>query len=160
MKFTTTLLAASAAAIALTTGTEARLRGSHGRQLDFYGGSKTAYPLYGRTGNNPLGYDEDDLLGDCGEDWYTHSGSNGCRSLFVKNDGSYGDEDDDLGAMVDRPSDWRDEDDVLGWNPPSLNHRHCYMCRRIKTCFSVIHEAHHLYLLRTGCTMHTYNKPY
>jgi hypothetical protein len=99
MKFTTTLLAASAAAIALTTGTEARLRGSHGRQLDFYGGSKAPSPLYGRTGNNPLSYDEDDSLGDCGEDWYTHSGSRGCRSLFVKNDGSYDDEDESLGSI-------------------------------------------------------------
>eukprot|EP00505_MAST-04D_sp_SCG-Rhode-Island_P005467 Stramenopile-MAST_4_protein_5467 len=162
MKFTSTLLAASAAAIALTTGTEARLRGSHGRQFDFYGGSKTPYQFYGLLGSrtaysyggtnyNSGGYkadptrsamdaarragaltntedqrmryssnfrDDDDSLGDCNDDdWYLHSGSRGCRSLFVKNDGSYGDEDDDLGAMVDRPSDWRDEDDVLGWNP-------------------------------------------
>ena len=54
MKFTTTLLAASAAAFALTTGTEARLGGS-GRHLSIYGGSKTAYS-YGGTNYNRNGY--------------------------------------------------------------------------------------------------------
>ena len=121
MKFTTTLLAASAAAFALTTGTEARLGGS-GRHLSIYGGSKTAYS-YGGTNYNSGGYkadptrsamdaarragaltnteaqrmgyssnfrDEDDSLGDCNDgDWYMHSGSRGCRSQFVKYDGSY-----------------------------------------------------------------------
>ena len=58
MKFTTTLLAASAAALALTTGTEARLGGSHGRQLSIYGGSRTAYSV-GGTNYNRYGYKSD-----------------------------------------------------------------------------------------------------
>eukprot|EP00505_MAST-04D_sp_SCG-Rhode-Island_P003223 Stramenopile-MAST_4_protein_3223 len=94
MKFTTTLLAASAAAIALTTGTEARLRGSHGRHLSIHG-SKTAYS-YGGTNYNHRGYKADP----------TRSAMDAARRAGVLTNSE--------ARRMGYSSNSRDEDDLLG----------------------------------------------
>jgi len=94
MKFTTTLLAASAAAIALTTGTEARLRGSHGRHLSIHG-SKTAYS-YGGTNYNHRGYKADP----------TRSAMDAARRAGALTNSE--------ARRMGYSSNYRDEDDLLG----------------------------------------------
>ena len=117
MKFTTTLLAASAAALALTTGTEARVGGSHGRRLDRYFCADCAADCYGcsfqrrRACNLWV-----DLIPNCPEE------ANQKMYPWQKRQR---DEDDNLGRWNPRDaSTWtnswqRDEDDNLGWQRPT-----------------------------------------
>ena len=100
MKFTTTLLAASAAALALTTGTEARLGGSHGRQLSIYGGSRTAYSV-GGTNYNRYGYKSDP----------SRSAMDDARRAGALTN--------DEARRMGYSSNYRDEDDNLGWQRPT-----------------------------------------
>ena len=107
MKFTTTLLAASAAALALTTGTEARLGGSHGRQLSIYGGSRTAYSV-GGTNYNRYGYKSDP----------SRSAMDDARRAGLLTN--------DEARRMGYSSNYRDEDDLLGDCMDSDYYHHSY----------------------------------